>query len=171
MLCLNIPHKSLQNLYLLLSLFLSVQLKYSEAGREKDCLPRIGQWNMMNKVIILHKTAVANALYLFIYYLKPYYSFLFFLIRNWSMVVESGAGCVLISLETCKTVLLLDSVVNLPACAKPQEWQASFPKMLQDILAHCKCNCLYLLVTTVTVLLSIIGLCFGACSSGYICAS
>jgi hypothetical protein len=66
MLCLNIPHKSLQNLYLLLSLFLSVQLKYSEAGREKDCLPRIGQWNMMNKVIILHKTAVANALYLFI---------------------------------------------------------------------------------------------------------
>jgi hypothetical protein len=30
-----------------------------------------------------------------------------------------------ISLEMCKTVLLQDSVVNLPACAKPQEWQVS----------------------------------------------
>ncbi|GJM97373.1 hypothetical protein PR202_ga14295 [Eleusine coracana subsp. coracana] len=26
-----------------------VQLKYNETGREKDCLPRVGQWNMMNK--------------------------------------------------------------------------------------------------------------------------
>uniref|UniRef100_M8CUT1 Protein argonaute 1D n=1 Tax=Aegilops tauschii TaxID=37682 RepID=M8CUT1_AEGTA len=25
------------------------RLKYSETGREKDCLPRVGQWNMMNK--------------------------------------------------------------------------------------------------------------------------
>ena len=27
-----------------------MQLKYNETGREKDCLPRVGQWNMMNKV-------------------------------------------------------------------------------------------------------------------------
>ncbi|RLN07443.1 hypothetical protein C2845_PM11G20930 [Panicum miliaceum] len=26
------------------------RLKYNENGREKDCLPRVGQWNMMNKV-------------------------------------------------------------------------------------------------------------------------
>jgi hypothetical protein len=26
------------------------QLKYHDSGREKDCLPRVGQWNMMNKV-------------------------------------------------------------------------------------------------------------------------
>jgi hypothetical protein len=71
--------------------------------------------------------------------------FHFSLSRNWSMVVESGAGCVSISLETCKTVLLLDSVANLPACAKPQEWQVSIPEMHQDILAHCG---MYLLVTT-----------------------
>ncbi|VAI63851.1 unnamed protein product [Triticum turgidum subsp. durum] len=25
------------------------RLKYNETGREKDCLPRVGQWNMMNK--------------------------------------------------------------------------------------------------------------------------
>jgi hypothetical protein len=30
----------------------NVQLKYSETGRERDCLPRVGQWNMMNKVIM-----------------------------------------------------------------------------------------------------------------------
>ena len=28
-----------------------MQLKYNETGREKDCLPRVGQWNMMNKVL------------------------------------------------------------------------------------------------------------------------
>ncbi|KAK1648550.1 hypothetical protein QYE76_066355 [Lolium multiflorum] len=28
------------------------RLKYSEAGREKDCLPRVGQWNMMNKKLV-----------------------------------------------------------------------------------------------------------------------
>jgi hypothetical protein len=27
-----------------------MQLKYNETGREKDCLPRVGQWNMLNKV-------------------------------------------------------------------------------------------------------------------------
>lgn len=27
-----------------------VQLKYHETGKEKDCLPQVGQWNMMNKV-------------------------------------------------------------------------------------------------------------------------
>ncbi|VAI52214.1 unnamed protein product [Triticum turgidum subsp. durum] len=25
------------------------RLKYNETGREKDCIPRVGQWNMMNK--------------------------------------------------------------------------------------------------------------------------
>ncbi|XP_066333042.1 protein argonaute 1C-like [Miscanthus floridulus] len=28
------------------------RLKYNETGREKDCLPRIGQWNMMNKKMV-----------------------------------------------------------------------------------------------------------------------
>ncbi|VAI81912.1 unnamed protein product [Triticum turgidum subsp. durum] len=32
--------------------FLFFQLKYSETGREKDCLPRVGQWNMMNKKMV-----------------------------------------------------------------------------------------------------------------------
>lgn len=27
-------------------------LKYHETGREKDCLPQVGQWNMMNKKVI-----------------------------------------------------------------------------------------------------------------------
>ncbi|XP_058079733.1 protein argonaute 10-like [Magnolia sinica] len=25
-------------------------LKYHDTGREKDCLPQVGQWNMMNKI-------------------------------------------------------------------------------------------------------------------------
>lgn len=33
-----------------LSLHSQLQLKYHEAGKEKDCLPQVGQWNMMNKV-------------------------------------------------------------------------------------------------------------------------
>jgi eukaryotic translation initiation factor 2C len=28
------------------------RLKYHETGREKDCLPRVGQWNMMNKKMV-----------------------------------------------------------------------------------------------------------------------
>lgn len=32
-------------------IILIVQLKYHDTGREKDCLPRVGQWNMMNKVL------------------------------------------------------------------------------------------------------------------------
>ncbi|KAM0043961.1 putative post-transcriptional gene silencing PAZ-Argonaute family [Helianthus debilis subsp. tardiflorus] len=28
-----------------------LKLKYHETGYEHDCLPRVGQWNMMNKVI------------------------------------------------------------------------------------------------------------------------
>ncbi|RRT46376.1 hypothetical protein B296_00054497 [Ensete ventricosum] len=28
-----------------------IELKYHDTGREKDCLPRVGQWNMMNKVL------------------------------------------------------------------------------------------------------------------------
>ncbi|RZC70185.1 hypothetical protein C5167_033383 [Papaver somniferum] len=27
-------------------------LKYSESGRERDCLPQVGQWNMMNKKMV-----------------------------------------------------------------------------------------------------------------------
>lgn len=27
-----------------------MQLKYHDTGKEKDCLPQVGQWNMMNKV-------------------------------------------------------------------------------------------------------------------------
>jgi hypothetical protein len=41
------------------------------------------------------------------------------------MVVESGAGCVSILREMYKRALLMDSVVNLLACAKHQEWQVS----------------------------------------------
>jgi hypothetical protein len=26
------------------------QLKYNDAGKEKECLPQVGQWNMVNKV-------------------------------------------------------------------------------------------------------------------------
>lgn len=29
----------------------TLQLKYHDTGKEKDCLPRIGQWNMKNKVL------------------------------------------------------------------------------------------------------------------------
>ncbi|XP_006656523.1 protein argonaute 1D [Oryza brachyantha] len=28
------------------------RLKYNETGKEKDCLPRVGQWNMMNKKMV-----------------------------------------------------------------------------------------------------------------------
>jgi len=31
-------------------MFISLQLKYHDTGREKECLPQVGQWNMMNKV-------------------------------------------------------------------------------------------------------------------------
>ncbi|KAI7750238.1 hypothetical protein M8C21_014673, partial [Ambrosia artemisiifolia] len=34
-------------------------LKYHEAGRERDCLPQVGQWNMMNKKMVNGGT-VAN---------------------------------------------------------------------------------------------------------------
>lgn len=30
-----------------------MQLKYHDTGREKECLPQVGQWNMMNKVSCL----------------------------------------------------------------------------------------------------------------------
>jgi eukaryotic translation initiation factor 2C len=29
-----------------------VQLKYHDTGREKECLPSVGQWNMMNKKMV-----------------------------------------------------------------------------------------------------------------------
>ncbi|KAL9277036.1 hypothetical protein ACSQ67_025414 [Phaseolus vulgaris] len=29
-----------------------LELKYHNTGREKDCLPQVGQWNMMNKPIV-----------------------------------------------------------------------------------------------------------------------
>lgn len=31
---------------------LLMQLKYHDTGREKECLPQVGQWNMMNKVCV-----------------------------------------------------------------------------------------------------------------------
>lgn len=34
---------------------LILQLKYHDTGREKDCLPQVGQWNMMNKVFFVQK--------------------------------------------------------------------------------------------------------------------
>jgi hypothetical protein len=139
-------------------------------------LPRVGQWNMMNKVTMpdLSKLLSASSICpLFTRSQALLHIFSSFsLTRKWSMVVESGAGCVSISLETCKTVLLPDSVVNSRACAKPQEWQV-FLKCFKIYLlsAHVISFSLYLLFTTVTVLLSIVGLCSGACSSGYIRAS
>ena len=30
--------------------FLWIQLKYHDTGKEKECLPQVGQWNMVNKV-------------------------------------------------------------------------------------------------------------------------
>lgn len=53
---------SSQKIYLLLEiLFIHIslnciscmQLKYHETGKEKVCLPQVGQWNMMNKVAFL----------------------------------------------------------------------------------------------------------------------
>jgi len=29
------------------------RLKYHDSGRERDVLPRVGQWNMMNKVCLV----------------------------------------------------------------------------------------------------------------------
>ncbi|KAK2980658.1 hypothetical protein RJ640_011466 [Escallonia rubra] len=40
-------------------------LKYHETGKEKDCLPQVGQWNMMNKVVFLsHLISYAHSLML-----------------------------------------------------------------------------------------------------------
>lgn len=36
------------------------QLKYHDTGREKDCLPQVGQWNMMNKVFLALDTLIYN---------------------------------------------------------------------------------------------------------------
>ncbi|KAK8934672.1 Protein argonaute 1B [Platanthera zijinensis] len=33
-------------------ILLPPQLKYHETGREKDCLPRVGHWNMINKKVV-----------------------------------------------------------------------------------------------------------------------
>lgn len=52
------------------------------------------------------------------------------------MVVEWGAGFVSTLLETCKRMLLLDSVVNLLACAKPRGWQVSFKTISEMINIH-----------------------------------
>lgn len=84
-----------------------------------------------------------------------------------------------ILLETCKRALLLDFVVNLLACAKPQEWQVSLKRFQIYLnidtqnLPHYTCYFFHVLVynSKSFVLQAIIGLCFGACSSAYICAS
>jgi hypothetical protein len=53
----------------------NVQLKYNTTGREKDYVPSVGQWNMMNKVIILRGTDFHNAsLGLCLLYLKYMHS-------------------------------------------------------------------------------------------------
>lgn len=39
----------------------NVQLKYHDTGREKDCLPQVGQWNMMNKVFLALDTLICNS--------------------------------------------------------------------------------------------------------------
>jgi hypothetical protein len=31
-----------------------MKLKYNKTGRENDCLPRVGHWNMMNKVLTIY---------------------------------------------------------------------------------------------------------------------
>jgi eukaryotic translation initiation factor 2C len=38
-----------------------VQLKYHDTGREKECLPSIGQWNMMHKVSRIAHFAVLES--------------------------------------------------------------------------------------------------------------
>ncbi|KAJ4834563.1 argonaute 1B [Turnera subulata] len=35
-------------------------LKYHDTGREKDCLPQVGQWNMMNKVFIYRQLVLLS---------------------------------------------------------------------------------------------------------------
>lgn len=40
-----------------------LQLKYHDTGREKDCLPQVGQWNMMNKVIFCIYVILLYAVY------------------------------------------------------------------------------------------------------------
>lgn len=47
--------------------FCFLQLKYHDTGREKDCLPQVGQWNMMNKVAYLVQYTLFFYAYLFIY--------------------------------------------------------------------------------------------------------
>lgn len=89
-------------------------------------------------------------------YLNPYCSFSFFsLCRKWSMVLESGAGCVSTSLEMCKRVWLLDSAVNSLACAKPQEWQVSLKCFKIHFLHIVHAIVSLYLFTTVTVLLTV----------------
>ena len=40
-----------------------MKLKYNDTGKEKECLPQVGQWNMMNKVLVqLNSVAVVNCL-------------------------------------------------------------------------------------------------------------
>ena len=103
-------------------------------------MPRVGQWNMMNKVITLHQTAVLvpqpwpKLLLHQVPLLSQALLFIFIsLSRKWSMVVESGAGCASTSREMCKTVSPPDSVVNSLACARPQEWQVSMKCFLHIV--------------------------------------
>ncbi|RZR95789.1 hypothetical protein BHM03_00024662 [Ensete ventricosum] len=40
-----------------------MKLKYNDTGKEKECLPQVGQWNMMNKVLFqLNSFTVVNCI-------------------------------------------------------------------------------------------------------------
>lgn len=53
-----------------------LQLKYHDSGKEKNCLPQVGQWNMMNKVcglilqLSVHKQSWVQLFSLIFYKIK-----------------------------------------------------------------------------------------------------
>lgn len=53
----------------------SLQLKYHETGKEKDCLPQVGQWNMMNKVIFLCLFSILFMLFSMLWRVLPFLPF------------------------------------------------------------------------------------------------
>lgn len=62
-----------------------LQLKYHDTGREKDCLPQVGQWNMMNKVSFVMKLFyffLKTCCILVFYDLSTYFSLSLFVYMN-----------------------------------------------------------------------------------------